>query len=603
MNNSKEIKSQKNDIINTKKLHIKNIRFRSHSKHINKSKPSGLKLSRIEEFIEIGNDINEKNLKNRLFDTCVLKNIKKLILTKDDENSKDNEMAGYSVDKKNKTIIKFNKSPNKLKIEEFLFPDKTAQKNRRRKLINFDNDSFEKKENNNVSEYKKNINFLKKFKDNYESDPEENKKRRKRVKSNTIIVSKKLKKDLKGNKYKNTVFIKHNDLDKILKIVPKEKKKIKNEDNEKDNNNQKEKPKIKKEESKKIKEKENNEDKNINNSKKNIEPTRRKNKSKTRKQPKITFSLDKNKNKKITRDCIISNNNIEKIEINKKSLNNDDLNKNEINKKSNNKKTKSNKNKTRRSIKSSNNENENEKEKNSAKNKKFKKKINKFQSVICTKKNSVFDSKNRKLTLNKKQSSNSLIKKNEENNNDSEYNIFFDNQDDKSISSSNSDENSKIKWKNKKQKFQTNIKLSKDESNTSKRNELSESRDSSIKIKEMKKIKDNKDFKNMNNILNASKYIIRHVNDIFVGKIKDKNEDYKSSIINIPRFQVVQPQNIIYFEYNRAYERPNSIQKFIIRKSDDTLNDNNIKIPKENNGNENNEKQVKKRNKSLFCCL
>ncbi len=251
----------------------------------------------------------------------------------------------------------------------------------------------------------------------------------------------------------------------------------------------------------------------------------------------------------------------------------------------------------------SNNENENEKEKNSAKNKKFKKKINKFQSVICTKKNSVFDSKNRKLTLNKKQSSNSLIKKNEENNNDSEYNIFFDNQDDKSISSSNSDENSKIKWKNKKQKFQTNIKLSKDESNTSKRNELSESRDSSIKIKEMKKIKDNKDFKNMNNILNASKYIIRHVNDIFVGKIKDKNEDYKSSIINIPRFQVVQPQNIIYFEYNRAYERPNSIQKFIIRKSDDTLNDNNIKIPNENNGNENNEKQVKKRNKSLFCCL
>lgn len=46
-----------------------------------------------------------------------------------------------------------------------------------------------------------------------------------RVKSNTIIVSKKLKKDLKGNKYKNTVLIKHNDLDKILKIAPKEKKK------------------------------------------------------------------------------------------------------------------------------------------------------------------------------------------------------------------------------------------------------------------------------------------------------------------------------------------------------------------------------------------
>ena len=60
------------------------------------------------------------------------------------------------------------------------------------------NDSFEVEELNNISENKENINFLKKFRDNYQSDNENNKKQR-QIRSNIISCPKKLKKELRNN--------------------------------------------------------------------------------------------------------------------------------------------------------------------------------------------------------------------------------------------------------------------------------------------------------------------------------------------------------------------------------------------------------------------
>ena len=68
-------------------------------------------------------------------------------------------------------------------------------------------------------------------------------------------------------------------------------------------------------------------------------------------------------------------------------------------------------------------------------------------------------------------------------------------------------------------------------------------------------------------------------------------------------FSVVQPETLISFEYNRAYERPKSTNKFNIKKSEDIINEKNNKNQNDNNDDENDENQIKKRNKSVFCCL
>ena len=83
----------------------------------NDNKIDGLMLSRIEEFIEIGKG------ERGFLDTCVLKNLSKLLLIIKRLNKNDN-MFRYTFDNKNNTIIKFNKSSNQLQIEQFTFPDK-----------------------------------------------------------------------------------------------------------------------------------------------------------------------------------------------------------------------------------------------------------------------------------------------------------------------------------------------------------------------------------------------------------------------------------------------------------------------------------------------
>ena len=113
----------------------------------NNNKNDGLMLSRIEEFIEIGNG------QKGLLDTCVLKNLNQLFLNKDGVNNKDNNIFGYTLDNKNNTIIKFNKSPNQLQIEKFTFPNnKPEQQLLTKKIYHIHDDSFVRTEMNNISE-------------------------------------------------------------------------------------------------------------------------------------------------------------------------------------------------------------------------------------------------------------------------------------------------------------------------------------------------------------------------------------------------------------------------------------------------------------------
>ena len=610
------LKTEKNKI---RHQHSKNSKNRNNSRSKRNNKAPGLMLSRIEERIEIGK--GQKDLKNRLLDTCVLKDIQKLLISKDEEKDKDN-MRGYNIDNINKTIIKFNKSPNQLQIEKFIFPEKASKSKEIEKIFNFNNDSFENINLNDKSENKENINFIKKFKDNYKSEPEENKKKKKKVQSNIIFNSKKLKKELKGNKHKNTVLIKNSDFNTILKITSKEIGKIKGI-NKDINNNQYQKQKMKKEDSKKFKEKEdkNQKDKTVTkeenkkikekdnykedeNNNIYLTPIRRKNKSKTKKQPKITFQLNKVKdlNKKNTQNFLKNNNNIEKIDFSKKSSNNDNSNKNEENKNKMKNKIKSNIN-IRGSLKSCHLENDNFPK--TSKSKRNKKRKILFKSVLFSK-NKIFEQKKNQLSLNKKHSLNNQKHKKDEDNSDSSFGSEKKNLND--ILSSNSEEKINIKDKNKKQKYLNNIKIYKEDSNNNSNNDINNNSKNSSIINNgfVGKIKDNKNYKkNINNIINNnSKYIIKHENEIFVENTQNKKE---KSVIKIHEFSIIRPDKLIYFEYNRAYERPNNKNNLINKKSEDTLNDINVRNKNENNENNFNEESVenkiKIRNKSVFCCL
>ena len=631
MGDSKEIiESFKDGIKNGKKQHLKSSKNRNNSK--NNNKVPGLMLSRIEEFIEIGH--GENGLRERLLDTCVLKNIKKLFLNKNGENNKENnDILGYSIDNKNKTIIKFNKSPNQLQIEEFIFPGKKRKNNEDYNLNLLNDYSTDNADVNNISENRGDLNFIKKFKDNYQSDVEERIKKHNKVKSNIVLAPKKLKKELKGYKFKNTVFIKPSNINTILDPNSKEKKKIKSHDKEKDNNLRDIPKSNKKEEIKKSKEKDKDKEKDINNPREkvrtireeskiikkvednnnNIETIRRKKKSKTRKQGKITFLLNRGKSSgKKNENLITSNNNIERKDIDKRLSNNEIINKDYIKKSSKNK-IKSNKNNLRASLKSCCFENDTVPK--SPKSKKSKRnKFIKFQSVIFPQNNIMLDQKNNKQLGLKNKNSTNLSSKNGEEGKNSENNNSCNEKSIKKTLSSNSEQKTNNKNKHKKQINQNNIKVYKEDINNickTKNNEI-KNLNSSIKNNNDKiKLKDNVGIKNSikniiktskNNLLNISQYKIKHVNDIYYGKNQIKKDTYKSPIMRIPVFSVVKPEKLIQFEYNRAYERPNNQNRILVNNHKELLNDEkNSKSDSDNDESENH--KIKKKSRSVFCCL
>ena len=163
-----------------------------------------------------------------------------------------------------------------------------------------------------------------------------------------------------------------------------------------------------------------------------------------------------------------------------------------------------------------------------------------------------------------------------------------------------SDKSSDQKEKNKNDKIKTqnNIKKYRNESPNNSND------DDDYKKKEMNyplKIK-GKSNKNMirlsNNFHDYSQYKIKHTNKICLGNsLNDKNNNY---LIKVPKFSVVQVENLISLEFNRDYERNvhSKNNNNIMNNLDDNLNETNIK---ENDGNQRN--IIKKRSKSFFCCL
>ena len=574
MTDTKQIIDDFKEGIKNKKLqHVKSSKIRVNTKKKD-DKMSGLMLSRIEEFIEIGK--KGMSLQDRLLDTCILKNINKLFLNKNGENDKDNNMIGYTIDNKNKTIIKFNKTPNQLHIEQFTFPDKNEKNKKNRKLTH--NDSY--LDYNNISEHKDNINFLKKFKEDYNlSDPE--KKNHKKVKS-TIISAKKLKKEFRMQKSKNTVFLKDYNMDKILKMNSKERKR-KNNDKEKDKN-QKEKIKTRRDESKKRDRDRDKDTKSRNDDSTSI--LRKKGKSKTRKQSKIVFHF--NKGKSLSKKISDNYNNIQKIDVDKKNGNESIVNADEI--KSNKKQNKNNKIILRTSLKSV------EKTPKSSKSKKSKKKkVIKFQSVLFPKKKSLFEPKSKK----QKHDSGESDKKQDDKMNFSDSDNLYSDKSSNKNSNSEKDiydkkrEKEREKEKNKKKKIQNNIKTYKEDTSTS--NDDNDNNNKENEYNESSKIKDILKIKNTS--YNYSHYKIRHTNNICLGT--SLNRQINNFFVKTPKFRVVEPENLISLEYDRAYERNKNNNNFTCNNFDDNLNETNMK----EEINERNVAKIKKKNKSFFCCL
>ena len=567
IDNFKEgIKGKKTIVKSTKKVYSKKL----------EEQMSGLMLSRIEEFIEIGK--KGMSLKDRLLDTCMFNNINKLFINNKDESNPDSNIIGYTIDNKNNTIIKFNKTRNQLCIEQYTFPDKNEKSKKATQPIQ--NESFNNGDLNNISENNDDMTFLKRFKEDYHlSEPEIN-KNDKKVKSN-IIMSKQLKKELKAHKNKNTVFLKNYNMKNIFDS---KEKKRKNYDKEKEYIIQKEKIKNTRDESRK-KDRDNKYKREDENN--NISIFRQKDKSRSRKQSRISFHF--NKGKTVTKKNSDNYNNIKKIDVDKRNDYDSNINTDEI------KSIKyKNKNKIvlRDSVKSVDTTPK------TAKTKKSKKKNNiKFKSVLDPKKKSLFDPKKKQ-----KQDLNMSHKKQEEKSDSFDSNYLYS--DKSSNKNSNSEKNINYKErerererergreraKNKKNKIHSNKKIYKEDSSVLNDDDKESENNDSSNIKENNNIK-----KIKNTFHNYSHFKVRHTNNICLGTtLNIANNNF---FIKPPKFEVVRPENLISLEFDRAYKR-NSSNNCMINNDDDNLNETNIR--EDNNGRI---AQIKKRNKSFFCCL
>ena len=204
--------------------------------------------------------------------------------------------------------------------------------------------------------------------------------------------------------------------------------------------------------------------------------------------------------------------------------------------------------------------------------------------------------------MNKKPTLNIPKHKKHEDNSDSSF--LYEEKKLNYILSSNSEEKLNIKDKQKKPKYINITKIYKEDSNNNSNNNINNYFILNNGL--IKKVKDKKNYKkNINNILNNnSKYIVKHENEIFVENNLNKKE---KSIIKIHEFSIIQPEKLIYFEYNKANERPNNKNNIINKKAEETLNYINIRNKNKNNGNnineESMEKKIKIKKKSVFCCL
>ena len=586
MSDINEKSEKKKDNLKVKSHRKKSIKS---SKNKENAKNDNLMLTKIEEYIEI--DKKNENFKD---ETCILKNLNKLFLNEDESGG--NNLIGYTIYGKRNTVVKFNRSPTTLAIEKFTIPTKEKEKNdnlhisskkndvknksKRKSSLIYSKKYIDKVDLNNMTENtdnKENIKLMKNFKDNYESDDEEE---HKNMNSN---ITRKLNKEAKEHLLKNTMFVRHSDLKDVLEFEPNIKSITKAAKELKSKRKQKSKKdeKIKKEEKSQGEESIKNEEKDILNQDNNnfIIPKRRENKSKTRKQRRVSFHCDnktKNMIKELNQKYLISNKNIQKLEINKQSEN--DIEK--VNKNFNRKRSKS--KHITRNTSLHNYHFDFEKGLKLKKPKDSKSKL--YQSVLFSKNNLILEHKNKEK------------EKEKEENNNSEY-ITNNNNKSKINNSSSSDSMKTVKKaKSRKKKNQMNIKLHKKESNKNIYHSIvNSSNNSNLILNDSSQIKSNNYYRN--NIKNFFEYKMKHVNH-FCIKSLNKLKGNKSSIIKLPFFSVVKPDKLVSIEYTRAYENNN--RSFCLNK----VSEDKLTIEHKNNDrNEDEDYKVEKKNKSFFCCL
>ena len=552
-------------------------------------------LTKIDEFLEYG------KFKNIFIDTCVLKDLNKLFLNKadpDKNNDNENNVVGFSIDKNNHTIFKFNKTPHKLEIERFVLPEKNKKGNN--KNNDYINDSVGKINLNNISENKGHVNFLK---NNYQSESEKSTKKKKHMNSNIVANSSKIKKKLK-EKNAATIFEQVN-INEILNESKSRKKKKKKSVREKESKfkiSDKDDDKGEKKRNK-IKEKDNyKEDYNS-----NTTIVRKNKKSKTKKHNE-SLQFPKTRIKKRSTNNLHFTN-IKKMSIDKYNGDKEDDSLMIDNFKKGNKKynTKNN-NKLRTSTKSCfiNCKDDSKSKKNK------KKKYIKFRSEIYSKKNQNPINYKNKL-MQRKQSENIFNKKKDidennsfKNDNENENDILYSDKIDKSKSSKDSNDSS-LKSKNKEKK-QTNknnddLKIFKFESekfpyNNNKKSESSSELDS--KDSEQNKLK-------ISTSKKSSLYQIKKVNDICLGDNINGNNNcnnYNNNVIKISNFSVAKPDSLVSLEYNKKKEDINIVNNInknqeINKETNIDNNNNNKNIDNENvnnnsnnNGNNNNDDKV-----------
>ena len=632
INDKKIMEIFSNDIKNNQKSLFKGNKNKFNLK---KNKEPELMLSRIEEIIELG------KFKDRFIDTCFLKDLNKLFVNNNEtKNNFNNNLIGFTFDTGNQTIFKFNKTPNKLEIERFVLPDKKIKKSYN-KIKEYQNESNDDKENlNNISENKGHLNFLRKFKENYQSELEEMKKKKKNVNSNIITNSNRLKKTLKDQKNINTIFFKMNVKD-ILNDSKSQKKKKRSIVNSKEIKN---KEFVKDEiikEKKKLKEKDNyKEDYNFNS------VTKWNRKNKTKKQDMGFQFNNKQKNFLKKRSENYSElKNIRKMTIDKREYNDneDEKGKHSIildNVKRNKKSFHRNNVKMKASTKTCYFNLDRTPKKNN------KKKYLKFRSEIHSKNNNNNIFFRNKLLNNKHSENNLIVKKkllcdNILNN----ENLYSENSKNK-ISDYLSDSSTKKNNKEQKDTNANNMEILKFESekflNLNKDNITNNSLNSNHNNEEENKLENNNNLKivNDNNQDNKLCIKVKHKNNLYMGKNIINNDEYNNNVIKISSYSVVKPDNLISLEYNKNNDsnndnnknntnsQINNQNKLIIKSAEnmnetdngeylnkkgeknnlDKQSDNVIKyINKDknisNNENDNNNSLVKRKCNNFFCCL
>jgi hypothetical protein len=77
------------------------------------------------------------------------------------------------------------------------------------------------------------------------------------------------------------------------------------------------------------------------------------------------------------------------------------------------------------------------------------------------------------------------------------------------------------------------------------------------------------------------------------------NRPINNFFVKTPKFRVVEPENLISLEFDRAYERNKKNNNFMCNNFDDNLNETNIR----EDINDKNVAKINKTKKSYFCCL